>query len=166
MKNIIYLILISGFSIGAKFYNGKKPNGDFPFHLQSNAPECGPTCLQMIFEYYGKKIPRDSINTVAKLDKAEGTNLFDLSEAAEHFGFRTLGVKLKIKELREAPLPAMLHWNDNHFVVLYAIEGNTFYVADPAVGLVKHDEKTIRKEWCETGQFKPYGVALLLEAKK
>jgi ATP-binding cassette, subfamily B, bacterial len=166
VKNIVYLILISGFIISAKIYNGKITDRDFPFYLQKEATECGPTCLQMIFEYYGKKVPRDSINKVAKLDKATGTNLFDLGETVEHFGFRSLGVKLKYEDIRQAPLPAMLHWNDNHFVVLYKIEDGQLYVADPAFGLTEYNKKDFCKYWYGKKNEKDGGIALLIEKKR
>lgn len=83
--------------------------------------DCGPTCLCMISKYYGKD------NNAAKNRNAsgygkEGVSLLGVSEAAETLGFRTRGVQITLDQLiNEAPLPCILHWNQNHFVVMLPV---------------------------------------------
>lgn len=90
---------------------------NFPHYLQPDSKDCGPTCLKIIAKHYGKTL---SIQTLRELSETtrEGSNLLTLSEAAEKIGFRTLGVKLSLEKLLEAPLPCFLHWNKNHDLVL------------------------------------------------
>lgn len=90
----------------------------FPHYKQPDGKDCGPTCLKIITKYYGKTIPLQHIRALSETTRA-GSSMLGLSEAAEKMGFRTLGVKLSLKDLKEAPLPCILHWNKNHYVVLY-----------------------------------------------
>lgn len=80
-----------------------------------------------------------------------------IAEAVESIGFRTRGVRTSVRELvAERPLPCIIHWNRNHFVVLYDIRKNhrtgihTFYVADPASQLVRYWEEEFMRCWCST----------------
>lgn len=82
--------------------------------------DCGPTCLRMISMYYGKHYNTDTLRNIAGYSK-EGVSLLGISDTAEKIGFRTRAVKLTIDQLREVTLPCVLHWNQNHFVVLVAV---------------------------------------------
>jgi ATP-binding cassette, subfamily B, bacterial len=162
MKKILIVLLVIFF-----FSCKSKKDEEFPLYVQQNSRDCGPTCLKMIFEFYDKKIPLDSINEVAKLDKIEGTNLLDLSEAVEHFGFKSLGVKFDYERLKEAPLPAILFWNNNHFVVLYKIENDVMYVADPDLGRKKYSKNEFCIHWCQKSMTdEKIGIALLIDKLK
>ena len=142
----------------------------FPFYKQSDSKDCGPTCLKIIAKHYGRVL---NIQTLRQLSETtrEGSNLLNLSDAAESLGFRTLGVKLNIEKLLEAPLPCILHWNSNHYVVLYKIKSTKskvekIYISDPAFGLVEYSLVDFIKRWIgnnadETTQ---EGIALLVEA--
>lgn len=100
-----------------------------------------------------------------------GVSMLGISDAAESIGFRTLGVKLSLKQLcQEAPLPCILHWNQNHFVVLYDIRkkksGSVFYIGDPAAeGILKYRQPAFEKCWlsAQTADGQQIGTALLLE---
>ena len=136
----------------------------FPFYKQPDSKDCGPTCLKIIAKHYGKTLNIQTLRSLSETTR-EGSNLLTLSDAAEKIGFRTLGVKLSIKKLEEAPLPCILHWNNNHYVVLYKIKKNKFYISDPAHGLLEYNEQDFLKLWIgnnatsETEE----GIALLLE---
>ncbi len=84
-----------------------------------------------------------------------------ISEAAEKLGMRTTGAKLTLPQLKQAELPCILHWRQNHFVVLYKIRNDKYYIADPAAGLLKLDEKTFTKNWYSHKELYD-GVSLLL----
>ncbi len=86
--------------------------------------DCGPTCLKMVSAAYGKQISIIKLRELCELNR-EGVNLYGISQAAEQIGFRTLGVKTDIEKLADAPLPCILHWNQNHFVVLEKVEKET-----------------------------------------
>ena len=95
----------------------------------------------------------------------QGTNLQNLSAAADALGFKSLPVKFSLKKLKTAPLPCILYWNENHFTVLYKIKNRTFYVSDPSIGLIKYIESEFLNGWIgrNTNDKKSEGIALLLE---
>ncbi|MCB9448539.1 MAG: peptidase domain-containing ABC transporter [Flavobacteriales bacterium] len=137
----------------------------FSFYRQSDAMDCGPTCLRMIAKHYGRAISLEKLKRISETTRL-GANLRNISDAAEGIGFRSLGVKTDFNKLKEdAPLPCILHWNQNHFVVLYKIKRDTLYVADPGHGLLKFSTNEFMGNW--TGQSTTdetnKGVALLLE---
>lgn len=94
----------------------------FPFYKQPDAKDCGPTCLRIISKYYGKTIPLQRIRNLSETTR-EGSSLLGISEAAENLGFRSLGVQIDFNTLvKEVPLPCIVHWNKQHFVVVYGIK--------------------------------------------
>ena len=109
--------------------------------------DCGPTCLAMICRYYGKNISIQTLRDKTEIGK-EGVNLLGINNAAENIGFRTQGAQLTyIQITKEAHLPCVLHWGQNHFVVLYKASNNTSRIADPGRGLIKLDKTNFLKQW-------------------
>jgi ATP-binding cassette subfamily B protein len=137
----------------------------FPFHYrQLDAMDCGPTCLRMIAKYYGRSYTLQTLRERSFITR-EGVSMLGISDAAESIGFRTQGVKITLEQLqKEAHLPCILHWNQSHFVVLYKVKQNKFYIADPASTLVTFTEEEFRRCWVSTKtDEKDTGTALLLE---
>lgn len=136
----------------------------FPHYTQTESKDCGPTCLKIVAKHYGRVL---NIQTLRELSETtrEGSNLLTLSDAAENIGFRTLGVKLCANDLQETPLPCILHWNKNHYVVLYKIKKDKYYVSDPAHGLLEYTEKEFIKFWIgnNADETTKEGIVLLLE---
>ena len=130
--------------------------------------DCGPTCLRMVAKYYGKGISLDYLRNEAQYGKG-GVNLLSLAEAAETLGLKAVAAKLTFDQLiNEAPLPAILHWQQYHFVVLPPISGsakrNRLVIADPAKGLITISKEEFLQNWISTSeQDKKIGIALLLE---
>jgi len=129
--------------------------------------DCAPTCLRMIAKYYGKHFTLQFLRDNAYLSR-EGASLLGISEAAETIGFKTIGVKINKEILiNDAPLPCILHWNQNHFVVLYKVKKNFFSketiycIADPARGLIELNETAFANSWIQSNTNE--GIALLLE---
>lgn len=96
--------------------------------------------------------------------------MLGISDAAEYIGFRTTGVMISFEQLvEEAPLPFIVHWKQNHFVVVYDIKkdkkkGHRILVADPALGLVKYNEADFKKCWLSTiKENEEKGAVLLLQ---
>jgi ATP-binding cassette subfamily B protein len=91
-----------------------------------------------------------------------GVSLLGISDAAEKIGLRTTALRPSFDYfIEQAKLPCIVHWNQNHFIIVYKIAKNkdkikdneyTFYIADPAYGLIKYDEQLFRKCWCSTVQ--------------
>lgn len=137
---------------------------------QNDAMDCGPTCLRIIAKQYGREI---SIERLRKLcfKGRQGVSLLQMSSAAEQLGLHSVGVMITWQQLREeADLPCIVHWNQNHFVVVYKIAKHHrkryVYVSDPAVGLLKYTEDAFLKSWLEirSSDGQPdKGIALLLE---
>ena len=136
----------------------------FPHYKQSDQKDCGPTCLKIIAKYFGKVISVQELRKYTETTRA-GSSLLGLSEASEELGFRSLGVKISLEKLFEAPLPCVLHWNKNHYVVLYKIKKGIFYVSDPAHGLLKYNQADFIKHWIgnNANATTEEGIALLLE---
>lgn len=122
--------------------------------------DCGATCLRIIFKHYGKLVSIHKIRKLCQTTK-NGVNLLGISEAAEKLGFRTYGVRLSLEQLKEVELPCILHWNQNHFVVLYKINRGKYYLSDPASGLISYDEKEFSKNWFSTKELHA-GLSLVL----
>jgi ATP-binding cassette subfamily B protein len=139
----------------------------FPHYLQPDAMDCGPTCLRIVAKYFGRHYNLETLRNLTWKTR-EGVSLLTISDAAEKIGFRSQGARLTIDKLSEVPLPAILHWNQYHFVVLYKIKksrkGVEFLVSDPAHGLVTYNKEEFLKCWASTEQKGvPAGIALLLE---
>jgi ATP-binding cassette subfamily B protein len=129
--------------------------------------DCGPTCLRMIAKHYGRHYSLDSLRQMSPMSR-EGISLLGISEAAEKIGFRTLAAAVSFEQLdKEVALPCILHWNQDHFVVLppQNYDGNKannkLLIADPGHGLVKVDKSLFLKSWAsKAGE---QGVVLMLE---
>ena len=131
--------------------------------------DCGPSCLAMIAEHYGRTVQQEQLHHYCSLGR-NGVSLLGISKAAENIGFKTVGGRLSFDILaNELPFPCIVHWNQNHFVVVYNIKkrkGNQYevYVADPGKGLVTYTKEEFCEHWVSTktnGEEK--GIALLLE---
>lgn len=116
----------------------------------------------MICRFYGPRLPLDRISEICHVD-TEGVSLLGIVKAAESLGFDCISGKVSIHRLHECPLPAILHWNQNHFVVLYKTSGKYYYVADPAKGKVRYGESEFASHWASTvTDGDESGVALFL----
>lgn len=136
----------------------------FPFIGQQDMMDCGPTCLAMVCKYYKKAIPRQFLRERTEIGK-EGVNMLGISEVAEEIGFRTQATQLSVDALsRDALLPCILHWDQNHFVILYKVRKNKFYVADPKGGLIEYASAEFKDHWVSIrNKGIEEGIALLLE---
>ncbi len=165
----------------------------FLLFRQVDAMDCGPTCLRMVAKHYGRTLSAQKLREAAEIGK-DGVNLLGIAQAAEKIGFRTLAVKVSLEKLRkDAPLPCIVHWGQNHFVVVYKITSGKFlsrrrtfrssgtlaqsekevarddkdgwvYVADPGRGLLKYSFAEFESQWATTiTDGQPTGIALLLE---
>ncbi len=140
----------------------------FPHYRQADAKDCGPACLRIIAKFYGKVYSIGELRNYTETVR-DGSSLLGVSDAAEKIGFRSLGVKISLNNLLEAPLPVVLFWDNKHFVVLYNINfkrnKNAFYISDPAHGLITYSKEELLKHWIGNNatEATKEGVALLLE---
>ncbi len=140
--------------------------GRFRFFRQLERMDCGPTCLQMVAQYYGKFYTHHYLREICYTDRA-GVNLDGLNRGAETLGFDTIATAFTLEELLlEAPMPVILHWKQNHFVVLRGRAGGRkarthFVVADPEHGRMVLPEAEVRSKWQTPG--KDTGFAIVLQ---
>jgi ATP-binding cassette, subfamily B, bacterial len=136
----------------------------FPFYEQLDIMDCGPTCLRMIAKFYGRNINLQKIRDNSGFSR-EGVSFLGIAEAAEILGFRTLAIKLPLKSLvKDAPLPCIIHWQQNHFVVLVKTKKEYVILADPGKGIRKMSQEDFCEHWATTQEDgEPVGVALLVE---
>lgn len=123
--------------------------------------DCGATCLRMIFKYYGKNVSIQKIRRLCQSNQS-GVNMLGISQAAEALGFRTYGVRLDLEQLNKVELPCILHWNQNHFIVLHRIKHGRYFIADPASGIYEVDKREFLTNWT-TYKNSHEGISLLLE---
>lgn len=139
----------------------------FPHYQQLDSMDCGPSCLRMIAKYYGRTYSLQNLRERSFITR-QGVSMLGISDAAESIGFRTQGVRISLEQLIEdVPLPCILHWNQNHFVVLYAIKKRkseaTFKISDPSKGKYDMDITGFEKCWISTRkEGKDSGTALVL----
>lgn len=129
--------------------------------------DCGPACLCMVACCHGRKYSLEFLRKKSFVGK-DGVSLLGISKAAEKIGFKTLGGRFTIDKLRQAPLPCILHWNQDHFVVLHKVSQrrrqDIFHIADPGKGLLKYTQEEFIDHWISTSSNnEEKGIALLLE---
>jgi len=137
----------------------------FPVFKQIDAMDCGPTCLRMVAKYYGRSVSLDYLRNKSQYGR-QGVSMLGLADAAESIGLRSVGVKLSFDQLiNDAPLPAIIHWDQYHFVVLVPGSGNKrLTIADPAKGLIRLDRDEFLSHWISTSENTVgKGISLLLE---
>jgi ATP-binding cassette subfamily B protein len=141
--------------------NKKRP----PYIAQHDSMDCGPSCLAMITRYYGKKYSTQELREYCFLSK-DGVSMLGIEDAAKKIGFDTIGVKIRVADLiNKKPLPCILFWGENHFVVLSDVRKKRFSdevifeILDPAFGKILLTEEKFKQHWTKTDK----GLALLLQ---
>jgi len=132
------------------------------FTPQRDQMDCGPSCLTMIASAYGKQYSIEYLREECFLTR-EGVSLLGITEAAKEIGFETLSAKFSIENLRENQnlFPCILHWNQNHFVVLINVsKRGKWKIADPSHGFITLSEEKFKNSWLSNGE---KGIALFLK---
>jgi ATP-binding cassette, subfamily B, bacterial len=131
----------------------------YPLRRQLEASDCGAACLEMACAYHGARHSLAALRELAQV-QAGGTTLLDLATAAQRLGFNARGVHVEDPadledEEGRALLPAIAHWNEDHFVILYEVNPRVAVVGDPALGIRRVPRAQLRQHW--------NGILLLLE---
>lgn len=135
--------------------------GKYPIIRQLDAMDCGAACLAMVSDYYELGHSLASLREITFVDR-DGVSLLNIKSAAEKIGLITLPIKVEYNKLMtDLPLPAIVHWDQNHFVVVYEMNDNYVFIGDPAYGERKVSKQDFLKNWISPGQSE--GVVLLLE---
>lgn len=142
--------------------------------------DCGPACLKMISKYYGKFYSLQYLRDKCGITK-EGVSFLDISHTAEEIGLRSLSIKCTVEDLLiKIPLPAIIHWDNSHFVVVYKVKAErvktksysesskiakgTIYVSDPLKGYVRYNAEEFANKWIKHGTDKGVLMAIELQA--
>lgn len=147
--------------MGLKDYIRKKK---FKVFWQLESTDCGPACLQMICNYWGKSHSQQYIKNGISISRI-GVTIGDIKRRSEDMGFNTMVVKATTQQLQKISIPVILHWRNNHFVVLYEVKNKAnkqteYYIADPSVGKIKFHAEEFERNWLD-GEC--MGVAIILK---
>ena len=133
----------------------------FPTEYQMDAKDCGPASLKMVAKYFGRYYSLQFLRDKCGITK-EGVSLLGISAAAESIGLHTAAFKCTIDDvITKVPFPAIVFWNENHFVVVYHANKNFVWVSDPVKGHVKYSRQDFMSGWYLKNEDK--GVLLALE---
>lgn len=125
---------------------------------------CGPACLSIVCGIFGKELSVRQASAVCPAS-AEGVSLLSISKAAHRLGLETCSAKVVVDDLCHCPLPAILHWDQKHFVVLYKVKnGHCFFIADPGKGVRKISLEELKQHWAYSDEKgKDTGIAMFLK---
>ncbi|MBE9216577.1 peptidase domain-containing ABC transporter [Plectonema cf. radiosum LEGE 06105] len=126
----------------------------YPFYAQQSASDCGCACLVMIARYWGKRLAVNRVRDIANVNRS-GASLRSLAAAAENIGFSSKPVKASFDKLAQQSLPAIVHWEGKHYIVVYEINQKHVIVCDPAIGQRNITHSEFKDKWT--------GYALLLQ---
>ena len=123
----------------------------FPWIKQNDAMQCGSACLAMICMFHGQKKNLSEISQICK-PSISGISVNGIEEAAEKLGLKADSRFISSNELTSLKYPVILHWNQNHFVILFKVYGNgkKFCVSDPGKGICTYSLEEFRKHWVST----------------
>ena len=136
----------------------------YPFFAQQSASDCGAACLVMVGRYWGKRFSINRLRHIANVNRS-GSSLRGLTGAAESIGFSTRPVQASLDRLAKQKLPAIVHWQGKHYIVVYEISSQHVVVCDPALGQKTLTHEEFKEGWTGyTVLLEP--TALLKEAKE
>ncbi|KVV16349.1 peptidase domain-containing ABC transporter [Flavobacterium sp. TAB 87] len=133
---------------------------NFPHYPQQNSVTCGLTCIKIIAKYYNKII---DITPYYKNLTSKGYSIYDLCQTAENIGFRSVAYSVFVSDLESLSRPVIIHWDKNHYAVLYKVKKNRFFISDPAKGLVDYDINVFRRRWLDENNT---GKIIILEVSE
>ena len=125
-----------------------------PVLTQMTAVECGAACLAMILSYYGRKTSVSEVRDRCHVGR-DGLSALDIVKAGRSYGLRVRAVSLQKNDLRLVSLPAIIHWEFNHFMIVERFSAAWVDVVDPAMGR--------RRLWSEEFWNGFTGIVIMLE---
>lgn len=133
------------------------------FFSQLESNDCGPACLAMVANFHGHHVDMKVVKEICQVTRM-GVSVKDILEGGRKIGLESHGLKLLPSQLREIPLPAILFWKQDHFVVLFKITKKAdkfkYHLADPGYGKIVIDEELLSREWLGNNE---KGVTLVFQ---
>jgi ATP-binding cassette subfamily B protein len=134
----------------------------YPFQKQLDTMDCAPACLKMIAAYHGIHTSMVALREQCNTSRL-GTSTTDVVFAAEQSGLTAVAFITTVDYLAQhQPVPCILHWRNNHYVVLYRIRNGKYTIADPGHGMIVLPEKEFIAQWTN---HKEKGIAIFAEPK-
>lgn len=136
----------------------------FKWIKQHDSMQCGVSCLAMICRHYGKNYSLEYLDEFCHANIA-GVSMLGIADGAKNVGLDTVAMSASVEELNAIKLPCILHWNQNHFVVLYKISngGRKYRIADPGKGLIAYNKKELQNHWISSmTDGEPSGIVMQL----
>ncbi len=134
------------FADDAHFVKKGKRIRRFPLVYQIDEMDCGAACLAMICRHFGRQVSLSHIRKLAHTS-LDGSSLRGLCDAGSELGLAARSVKVSPANFEQMPLPAIIHWEGNHWAVLYHIDAQHAWIVDPAVGPSKITREELRAKW-------------------
>ena len=137
----------------------------FPFYEQLDSMDCGVACLRMVASYHGREYEASRLRDMTYIDR-EGVSLLGISHAAEQIGLKTIGAPVPFHRLsQDIPLPAIAHWENDHFIVVYKVTAKGVWIGDPVQkDITKLSIADFLAGWHKPGLGKEKnGILLMLE---
>lgn len=131
---------------GARWRRRRKRVRRFPFVAQIDEMDCGAACLGMVCRHFGRRVSLVRIRELCHTS-SDGTSLKAICHAATELGLAARALKVSLRNLPNLPLPAVVHWEGNHWVVLYDVTDSHVRVANPASGRRKIPRKEFEQKW-------------------
>jgi len=137
------------------------------FSRQFDQMDCGPACIRMVASAYGKDYPLSYLRTLSHLTR-EGVSVAGIRDALKEIGMNSATFEMTLDQLAEkCPMPAILHWDQNHFVVIEGVKSKfksqtsnlKFQISNPAYGRHRHDAESMAKHWLNGDK----GVVIAIE---
>jgi len=126
--------------------------------MQIDEMDCGAASLGMICRHFGRKVSLARIRQLCHT-ATDGTSLKALSRAATELGLAARALKVSLRNLPMMPLPAIVHWEGNHWIVLYDVNEQFARVADPGLGLRKIPRREFEAKWTGYAALFDYTIA-------
>jgi ATP-binding cassette subfamily B protein len=136
----------------------------FPIYLQHDLRDCGIACLRMVGKHYGMSYSAQHLRSIL-IPSGDGITLFELGEGAEKLGLRSFAARVSLSQLSDTvPLPCIVYWEENHYVVVYKIGKKHVWIGDPAEGLRKLSIQEFSESFhCVEEDGHQLGITLIME---
>ncbi|MFF3159614.1 peptidase domain-containing ABC transporter [Streptomyces sp. NPDC057910] len=131
----------------------------FPHVWQIDEADCGAACLAMICRYFGQKVSLTRVREAIRTE-TDGTSLSGLARGAQALGLKSTTLKMSKTRLDQMPLPAVVHYRGNHWVVLYGSDTKYAFIADPATGSLRVGLQEFLDNWSGYTALFAYGDGL------